>query len=537
MRDTYAIQFQICTDNACETIGKLKNDLNVWIARWYVKWESKNNIEIPFMGGTVIPAKNHIIEIKSSPIHDKVSHYWSLSWTFPGTENSGHIWQIITELSTDGNTTIFMLKIRIGSSNFIIKPTSFNLQPPHIVKHITQTYNCSINTRGIVSTPRSIDANTTRDFVNNELLSPDRALPIILISPDSWDGSYPIDCDKFAQKCAGLAEVWFFENKWATFPFTDIVGRNLSCFNAGLRIYWPGFSRNDQPHLHRLYTAQKRDSFFANNNDFIDLIFNQLCRISAFRCSEHPITKESKKNWLKDQDNASTTRVEEIRKSLDNEFTDIFDELAADNDRLRNERNESNAKIEELETKLAAAQLNLQDAWSYADDQGNPIKPDSLPEIEKQPDSIINAVNIASEDCKNHLIFTKNACKSASKSPFKRPNEVLRAFMALEDVGYILKKQNDEPDVIDPNDKGKTLKQLLKDRGFKYKPKVSMTSGGKWSEQYQAQYHGTKIDIQPHITIGSGQPDTCISIHFAIDNDNNMFIIDHVGIHKKNTTT
>jgi hypothetical protein len=78
------------------------------------------------------------------------------------------------------------------------------------------------------------------------------------------------------------------------------------------------------------------------------------------------------------------------------------------------------------------------------------------------------------------------------------------------------------------------LEQRFAAKGFTYKPKESMTSKGKWAGEYEARYRGQKVPIEQHLALGKGGPDTCLRIHFYADDEEEKYVIAHVGRHKTN---
>ncbi|MGC2322664.1 MAG: hypothetical protein WA463_08550, partial [Terriglobales bacterium] len=82
-----------------------------------------------------------------------------------------------------------------------------------------------------------------------------------------------------------------------------------------------------------------------------------------------------------------------------------------------------------------------------------------------------------------------------------------------------------------------TFEQAFSMKGFVYKSRESMTSTGKWANEYEMIYKGQRVSIEPHLALGKGGPDTCLRIHFYTEEEEEKFVIAHVGRHKTNTRT
>ena len=83
------------------------------------------------------------------------------------------------------------------------------------------------------------------------------------------------------------------------------------------------------------------------------------------------------------------------------------------------------------------------------------------------------------------------------------------------------------------------MRQHLVDLGWG--KRCSMHISNTTRRQYKTDYtfnYGLKPRLfEPHITIGSGDPNSCASIHFVLDETNGKIVIAHVGRHLPNTKT
>jgi hypothetical protein len=66
---------------------------------------------------------------------------------------------------------------------------------------------------------------------------------------------------------------------------------------------------------------------------------------------------------------------------------------------------------------------------------------------------------------------------------------------------------------------------------------ISDTTRTKFGKDYAFEYDGAKQLFEPHITLGSGDANSCASIHFILDQAREKIIVGHVGRHLPNTKT
>jgi hypothetical protein len=84
---------------------------------------------------------------------------------------------------------------------------------------------------------------------------------------------------------------------------------------------------------------------------------------------------------------------------------------------------------------------------------------------------------------------------------------------------------------------GGSWKQMMEAHGFEWAEHVSQTSRTKWAGDYSFQYRGERRLFEEHVTLGAGQPDTCISVHVLRDDDEGKLVIGHVGRHLTNMSS
>ena len=127
------------------------------------------------------------------------------------------------------------------------------------------------------------------------------------------------------------------------------------------------------------------------------------------------------------------------------------------------------------------------------------------------------------------LVFTEAAAESASDTAFRRPDEVFDALAALATVA-------EEWHAAPNGAMGKTFLQRLRELGFEERLCSSQTVS-RYTRHYLLRYEGKMVPIGLHMTLGSRDPNTCLSIHWWRDEANRRIVIGHCGKHLPNTLT
>lgn len=121
------------------------------------------------------------------------------------------------------------------------------------------------------------------------------------------------------------------------------------------------------------------------------------------------------------------------------------------------------------------------------------------------------------------LVFSDRARESAERSAFRRPGEAYAFFQALHAVARTLASGTHG----DPHD-------LLQSHGFHSKPSHQLTMA-RHHRFYHMRFEGREVDLSQHVTLGSRNQNTCMSIHWWHDSSHNRFVIGHCGKHLPNT--
>ncbi|MGO4128789.1 hypothetical protein AB4Z01_30645 [Inquilinus sp. YAF38] len=326
-----------------------------------------------------------------------------------------------------------------------------------------------------------------------------------------------IDADQLARNLAGVAVVVRIEDPEVTWDFVDEVGRQLSCFNGGARIYWPGFSKEADPRGHRLFLASRIEQ--AGPALASRIIERTIFAVAAFR-------------FVPDQRISEVIRAVEIadRQRQINEKKAAGDDFWGDYERDLTRLDEARDQILELEAENANLRANQKILISNF---LPPDEPGDIPDDEILSfSSVLEAVQTAVKRHPNIEILP-SAIESAKTSPFNRPFDIYEALADLNDIVDAWKKQRSDKGA------GGDLLQHLRDRGWGKRSSmhVSDTTRNKYIEYYKFEYQGTKKPFEPHITIGSGDPNSCASVHFIFDQKREKIVIGHIGKHLPNTKT
>ena len=189
---------------------------------------------------------------------------------------------------------------------------------------------------------------------------------------------------------------------------------------------------------------------------------------------------------------------------------------------------EAQKRLEELEAENANLRANRQ--VFFAAGVGGPDELAQVEEAELSFSSVADAVQAAAKKC-NSLEILDTATSAAEASPFQRPYDIFKALTDLDEIVGAWSMNRKE------KGSGGDLLQHLRDRGWGKRSSlhISNITRGKFRSHYEFDYQEKKQLFEPHITVGSGDPNSCASIHFIFDHKRLKMIVGHVGKHLPNT--
>ena len=159
------------------------------------------------------------------------------------------------------------------------------------------------------------------------------------------------------------------------------------------------------------------------------------------------------------------------------------------------ERNELHERMEQLRTerdrdRRTIAELSALLARRDTDADGDAPAPDDEPE----PVNVLEAVRRAA-DTSAHLRFAPRAFETAEDSPFRRPGLVLDTLRRLDRLAQR----------YEAGDMGMSLSQAAQEEGItQWKAGVSELARTRWRDEYLVSVDGHEVELGPHVGLGSG---------------------------------
>lgn len=530
MRPVYAVQFEVEPPHGSPS-AEIPRVVQRMVADWVREWYIRNRPpapDVPLDGGELHPDPGHILRVqRASP--GGPDELWTLVWSHPSDRDDTLLWTSECVVAHADDRTEVSIVIRLESTAFRIAPSEVEVGRPRLVRRLIEDLPCRQTGRTLRVSPESLAVADMAGFIEGELLSSSRTLPVILFSRDSWTDGYLSNPDATADAVIGLAQVYILQDKWAAFALTNELGRNLACFNGAVRVYWPGLTRASDPYRHLLLLPDRLRAFEAEGRRLADVLFRRLAPISAVRFMQGPIAKKVRASLLL----AEANRREQIRRGLVEkaELEELLLLTEDEHKRLREENRRHLEDLEEAQLRILELEEESRDIKaSFAQireyESGRPSEA-ARPtrDVDVEFGSVREALDKAAREFREHLDVWRSAEESADKSAFARPAQAYQALLAIKEVAeaYFKSKTSGRP--MGPWEKA------FGERGFKYAANESQNTMNMFGGERIFVHKGRKLQMQRHLTLGGGDRQNCLQIYFEVDEAQQRFVVGYCGVH------
>jgi len=534
MKPLYSTSFFIDATpaNIAGRYNEALEHIKTWIGKKYSRWGSE--VKFTIDGTNCAPIERHSLVAREKS--EGAIRFLTLNWQHPDEKDKELNWRTDIQLACTPEKLSFSLQLSLVMT--VISPPRYDIWPPAIISTLTSKFTCTTPSgEAINSCHKVLPADSVAAFITEALLNKNRQLPAILVSKDIA-GEVAIDLEWLVRRCMGIANVYLLEDKWASWKLTEILGAPIACYNGAVRIYWPKMSASDSPFKHNLFIKPVIQKKNLIEHKFENETALRLMRLSLI--VDHSFIGKAVENSIDDARIAKLQAAHEQGKLKDEQLLGMIKELnekilseqrqSAD---LQDKLNESKFHVLELEDSNKSLEEELADVQEQFRQYQSAVPATVGGTQVEQPEpealkNVFSAVDLAAKDFKTTLVFHERAIESAKESIYKDPDRVYQLFAALDEI--CAKWQTD-------GKIGDTWKNVLDKKGFDFKQDISITTKGKYGEEYFRPYKGKRVSIAEHVTLSKGGPETCLSVHFWRDEETKTLLIGHCGKHLTNTKT
>jgi hypothetical protein len=184
-------------------------------------------------------------------LDDQTGSIWAARIDEPGSNPSaGETWstELFVERPVGG-------MVRFGAQLMLRRPMGGpDLRPsrPRLVYDLLRTLSAEADSESIGDAPIALSTHDDADTLANLIYRPGRRLPVVVASTD-YDGGAQLNLHQLGVRLSGAAHLYAAgpETSW---ELTRLIGKRMSTFNGGVRIYMPGVVEDEEdPFQHPLW--------------------------------------------------------------------------------------------------------------------------------------------------------------------------------------------------------------------------------------------------------------------------------------------
>jgi len=506
----YACRFELQQEM---DIKGIQEAYSSWVTQHY-KERYRLNDFLFNLGSHDVPQIPNDHVLQASIYNSSNGAAFTLHWKFPDNNDRSLLWSNEVRAGCFEERCSVEHLISVESLEYKVAPVRLNVGSPRVIRDFCSERIVRIGAMQVKATPYPLPPDDVSTFIDL-LASDERKIPIVFLAPYANGDVNSITASSLARNLAGVAIVVNVDETAATWSIAEEIGRALSCFNGAVRIYWPGFRRNDDPRSHRLVLGSQIEQL--GTATAIRSIQDTIFEVAAFRFApDHRIS-----------DLIRAVEAEERQRRLQMQKASSEESWAGYAIELDRKLAEANENIQSLETENENLKANQKILFS-----GSQASHASEATSAVDFASVRDAVERAKALCARIFILP-TALASSESSPFRRPNEIFEALRDLDEVA------KDWSALKDKRGNGGDLLSHLKSRGWgkRCSMHISDTTKGRDGRHYEFEYAGRRQLFEPHITIGAGDAASCASIHFILDPQVGKIVVGHIGRHLPNTKT
>jgi len=413
-----------------------------------------------------------------------------------------------------GGKVLTYVELRAGTPLNWVGPVNLDIRCPRVVRTILdgsrdwKLGETLLGTKAIRFRGAS-DADTLEAVIWHA----ERNLPVVCISEDD-DGPLTKDIsDQMAVDLSGLAIVAQMDSI-ASWTITKLRGKEWSCFNGAIRLYWPSVNGSN-PLQHPLWTkfSLLRD---AGSADAASRKIRQQFRRRILGLSAFSVSEPVELRQIRDKRTAEAVEQERAKLQSDSDWEKLANSYSVENDDLKQRVNAAESEMNDLRIQLA----NLQSALQWKETTESEVAPrEELP-----PTTVAEAVDRARNSL-TRVHFGGDVdwgvtTLSADAGP---PDRILDYLEALQDMA----------DEHAKGPLGVTQVQWLRNRGVhgSGESETILNSDKEMKKRTWAGPNGPQR-FEKHLKPSDNiSPDKCVRIYYEFEPKHNRVVVGWVGRH------
>jgi hypothetical protein len=391
------------------------------------------------------------------------------------------------------------VQIRLGSVGTAgIAPIDYDFGTPAIVRSLVRDLEMCDGTVRILADPGpEVGPSDVPDLISL-LENTDRTLPVIVVSRSEPSGNAALNVVTLHRELAGLAHVRVLSSAASGWALTNDLGADLSVWGGAIRVYFAGFTRNDNPRRHRITFPERVDETTTSR------IRSWLGTLAAAATPEHPaVARRREERRALAKAAADSDDLGQLR-----EYIAL---LEADNDEARRSADEYKERTAELSSALALKESELEQVReNFVDLQR------SLATTGENTDE----VSVTDSDAVSSVASAMDAVEQLARTTYYRPRVTVTAAAMRSGRRF--------SQYARPEDLLRACQTVLEAGALYHDNRLGMSP----AEFFSQRGYGYGAAPSPHLKVDeSTSPDQCLRVYWDEDSTSRTWSVTSIGEH------
>lgn len=509
MRELYACQLDLLPG------AEESADVQQLVSEWVARGSGASREQLAALSdGHLLTDEGHRLDIEQVSSEQGASG-WTCSWRRTDDVDRTLLWRVLLAvgpLAKEAGVVRVTVRIALerAGETFRLSPDRYSFSSPTIVRTLLRERRMLDGGVRVEPGFRERRAGDVSDLVAL-LRSAQRRLPVLVLTRHPTAGPL-VDAADLARQLAGLAHVEVLSTHLAAQALTDDIGRQYSVWGGAARLYWPGFSLDDNPRQHRLWPATR----LLGQSDFVARTRNWLAAAAAAVVPEHPAVREARANrrhqvnetdelpqWVQDYVAATDAELDEAKK----EITELRGALTISQQAEQDAQDQLDESRQQFHVVQAAVQ---------ADEQETDL-------VDLDTISVAEAFHLARDEARPNVTYLDDTEDSIKDfATYESPRRLYEALSTIDDAAAAWQEGT----------LGPGFGAYFTERGYEYSQRNPAAYARRTKAQYQRIYDGATVTIEPHLKVDqASSPDQCLRIYWYVDDQEKRLVIGHVGRH------
>ena len=493
-------RFQLRSDETSTTSADdVTRIIETWAERKF-KRHDEGSVEILASG------REALFERSADTVADSVRKSFSLLEPVEG----GHL-QTEIQVLQSSSSVAFRATLRLGAEGGLSQPR-VRIRSPRFLRDVIKVglpWRSGSGGERIFAQAFDVRPEEIDDL--EALVSSDqRRLPLVLISELDGQTVGGDLHEQIASDVCGLAHTVRLNNA-ASWELTNRLGREWSCYNGAVRLFWPFKFNRDNFRAHPLWTLDRimgqSDDAVEARDIFRNMLSRRLIEASTYVADDPAFATFEEAKLRNEIDKARQTSA------AGGDFEALANSYAKENDALRKRVSEQEQQVSTLQSNIESLTIALR---SLPTDDADATSAEETP-----PQSVQEAVEIARRELAGTVAIARETDDDIARlNPAAGPPEkLLRYLRTLGELSEAL--ENGRP-------LGRSIPIWLRERGVECSGD-SETAKARRQPRY---VDGEPIDCEFHAKPSEGvSPDLCVRIYFGISESAPCVRIGYLGRH------